>query len=161
MNGAGFIAGVQIRGLALMTQEDNAWVMTGVQPGCLAEVGDTFEEAKLHFRSMFRGILFDIAEETTDYAGFEAQVRKILGQVNEPAMAIWQQAVAAVRQNEIELTGEVEELERKFAVGPVAILHVIKCKYVPSLLYVPRGRERCRVHRWCADPRSRPHDSGG
>ena len=115
VNGAGFIAGVQIRGLALMTHENNDWVMTGVHPGCFTEVGDTFEEARLHFRGMFRGILFDIAEETTDYDGFEAHVRKILGQVNEPAMAIWKQAVAAVRENEIELTGEVEDLERRFA----------------------------------------------
>jgi len=111
VNGAGFIAGVQIRGLALMAHENNDWVMTGVQPGCFTEVGDTFEEARLHFRGMFRGILFDIAEETADYDAFEAQVRKILGQVNEPAMAIWKQAV----ENKIELKGEVEELERRFA----------------------------------------------
>lgn len=115
VNGAGFIAGVQTRGLALMACEDDKWVMTGVQPGCFSQVGDTFEEARLRFREMFKDILFGIAEESSNYDEFTAEIKHVLGQVNEPAKDRWEEAVTALRRHEIELRSEVEELERKVA----------------------------------------------
>lgn len=115
VNGAGFIAGVHLRGLALMTQEDDSWVMTGVQPGCFSEDGDTFEETRLRFRDAFKGIVFDIAEESANYDSFKAALEEILSQPNERAREVWDAAVDAVRQDTIALAEEIQGLERQFA----------------------------------------------
>jgi hypothetical protein len=97
VKGRGFLAGVLARGRALMVHEDDEWWMYGVEPGVLAEGGETFDEARLLFRETFKEILFDLAADAPDFESFKKATEKTLYSVNAPMEELWRGAVEKVR----------------------------------------------------------------
>lgn len=60
--GNGYVAGVEMRGRALLTAEDDeGWWVEGVSPGGFASGGATRQEALSSFRTTYQHVLVDIA----------------------------------------------------------------------------------------------------
>ena len=71
--GDGFVAECAIRGRALAAQEEEReWWFNGVEPGGLAERGETLNDAYYSFRDTLKEILFDISYATETFDAFEA-----------------------------------------------------------------------------------------
>lgn len=137
VSGHDFLAWVSIFGRALMVEEpDCVWAMYGVQPGCITEVGQSVDEARLQFRAAFRELLFEIATDAPDFTEFEKQAREILQQVNEPLEAEWKRAVEAVRVNQILPDPVIDTLPRESAENDSHVLvqkiNETETKYTPS-----------------------------
>ena len=104
VSGNGFLAGVAVEGRgSLVHEEDEGWWLYGVEPGGLAENGDSPQEAHLKFVEDFRKVLFDVASDAPSFDDFESEVVRILCQLNEPEAERWERAVKAIRAGEIAL----------------------------------------------------------
>lgn len=104
--GRGFIAHVGIHGRCLLehTAED-FWSFLGVNPGGIAGDGPTCAEAHRDFLDRVKLVVFDIAEEATDFENFRQSVARFFGETNQSVEADWQAAVARVRSGELDLAG--------------------------------------------------------
>ena len=92
--GNGFIAGIEARGRALMVEESpENWWMYGVQPGALAEGGETWKDAYQAFLNSYTAILVDVAESTSGFEEFKAEVTSFLKDSCEPRADEWHAAV--------------------------------------------------------------------
>lgn len=112
--GAGFVAGVTVEGCALVRkEEDGRWWMYGLQPGGIAEHGDTQEEAYLRFKEAFREVLSDSASLCATFEAFEADLEALGNQVNEGWTDEWQAARQALRNGASAGEGEFGSLPRK------------------------------------------------
>jgi predicted RNase H-like HicB family nuclease len=117
--GAGFVAGVTVEGCALVkTEEDGRCWVYGVQPGGVAEHGDTQEAAYLRFKAAFREVLADSAGLFPSFEDFKADLVAMGEQVNEPFLVEWQEARAALRGG-AQPEGEMADLPRK--TGPIHV----------------------------------------
>ena len=77
--GPGFLAGIQLEGRVLMTQEaDDEWWLYGVSPGGISESGSTPEEAHLKFRKFFSEVLADLAEVSGNFEDFQTAVNNFV-----------------------------------------------------------------------------------
>jgi hypothetical protein len=94
VKGSGFFAEVCSRGRALMVKEEDGWWMNGVQPGGLAEGGETFKEAHARFRDTFHEILVDIAYRVQDFDSFKAEIQSFVNETNELESKDWCSAVS-------------------------------------------------------------------
>ena len=100
--GNGFLAEVEIRGRALGVDEgDGDWWFNGVEPGGLAEGGQSLNEAYHAFRDTLKEILVDIAYEVADFEAFERRVERFGQDVNRTNDADWWKCVEAVRKGEL------------------------------------------------------------
>lgn len=91
--GRGFIAGVEVRGHALLVHEDDGtWWVSGVQPGGLADTGDTPASAYAAFRNGLVMVLIDSQAQTDSYAAFSADVHRLLNQVSDADRVRWTEA---------------------------------------------------------------------
>src|SRR4030095_8176644 len=98
VSGNGFLAGVFVQGRGSMVQEpEDGWWLYGVEPGGLAESGESPREAHLNFAEEFKKVLFDIASDAPSFEKFKNEVERMLCQVNEPEARRWENAVAAIR----------------------------------------------------------------
>jgi len=97
ISGQGFLAGITLSGRALMRQEDGKWWMYGVRPGGIAECGETIEETFLRFRNRYREVLFDIAQESSTFKEFRAEVRRFFSEVDAEDEQLWEGALKAIR----------------------------------------------------------------
>jgi hypothetical protein len=105
VSGNGFVAGVYVHGRGSMVFEsDEGWWLYGVEPGGLAESGDTPQEAHLKFAADFKEVLFDIASDAASFEAFKKEVERILTQVNKPEADRWEHAVKAIRSGKTSLT---------------------------------------------------------
>lgn len=100
--GNGFVAGVNLRGRALLVNEGDGFWMYGVNPGGVAAGGSTAGEAQSEFRSAYRSVLFDIAAEAETIEEFARQVEQFVDETNTPNLAEWKAAVAEVRQGHVD-----------------------------------------------------------
>jgi hypothetical protein len=99
VTGCGFLARVTVRGRALAVDEGaDDWWLYGVEPGGLAECGQTFHEAYLAFRQAFREVFFEFAAEAGDWDNFEAALSDFLGAINEPKADRWRRAVEDIQK---------------------------------------------------------------
>jgi hypothetical protein len=101
--GKGFLADITVHGRALAVEEDGCWWIRGVQPGGLADGGQTFLEAYAAFRDDFRAVLFDIAEEAKSFWAFKEEVDRFFAETDEEAE--WHAAVQAVRDKVVRPEG--------------------------------------------------------
>ncbi|MGH8059230.1 MAG: hypothetical protein ACREOH_18680 [Candidatus Entotheonellia bacterium] len=105
VSGNGFVAGVYVQGRGSMVFEsDEGWWLYGVEPGGLAESGNTPKEAHLKFVADFKEVLFDIASDATSFEAFKKEVERILTQVNKPEADRWENAVKAIRSGKTPLS---------------------------------------------------------
>lgn len=101
VSGRSFLAGVSTSGRGLLVEEaDGSWTMYGVYPGALAGVGDTRDAATSQFRDMYRAALYDMAETTTGFDEFEAEVRGFFHDKNEINEAEWNEAAQKIAEGE-------------------------------------------------------------
>lgn len=104
--GNGFIAHVQIRGRCLLEETDKDFVsILGVNPGAVAGDGSDSGEAYRDFIERVRLIIFDLADEASDYQTFKQSVDQFVRQTNRPNEKLWKAAVERVRNDEIDLEG--------------------------------------------------------
>jgi predicted RNase H-like HicB family nuclease len=116
--GAGFVAGVTVDGLALVKKDEDGWWIYGVQPGGIAERGDTEQEAYLRFKQSFREVLADSASLYPTFESFRSDLLSMGQQLNEAWAEEWEEARAALRAG-AQPDGELADLPRK--TGPVHV----------------------------------------
>jgi hypothetical protein len=95
--GAGYVAGVQLDGSALIVYEDGAWWAYGVQPGFLSATGSTPLEAYYALAEGFARVLFDCATLASSFEAFQADVQRLCDQRDESEADRWNEARAAIR----------------------------------------------------------------
>jgi hypothetical protein len=126
-----FLAGVTACGRALMVREESGdWWLYGVEPGGLAESGDSPEGAYGRFAEAFRGILSDIALEVHDFASFSARVQAFFYESDPSDNARWERAVEDLRSgalkpeptltSQVRLPAETPRLIRIEPLNPAA-----------------------------------------
>ncbi len=117
--GRGFVAGVEVRGHALLVHEDDgAWWVSGVQPGGLADTGDTPASAYAAFRNGLVNVLGDSEAQTDSFAAFAADVSRLLNQVSDADRVGWTEARARLRAGAVVTEPFLATLPRE--VGEVA-----------------------------------------
>ena len=123
--GDGFVAGVATMGRSLMVEEgENDFWIYGVDPGGIAAGGESQKEAASEFRSMYRTVLFDIADEARTYEEFKTAVEAFFEDKNEPFEQDWWRAVELVREEKVTsdwLDKEPAESNRGVKVVEIAI----------------------------------------
>jgi hypothetical protein len=98
VSGNGFRAGVAVQGHALVVEESAGdWWVYGVRPAALAGNGGSPNEAYNAFRNAYRGVLFDIAEESPDLASFRAAVTRFFEERDLSEEARWEEAAMTLR----------------------------------------------------------------
>lgn len=99
--GKGFLAGVAVRGRALLIQDDDlgCW-MYGINPGGLAAGGADVGEALRSFRDTYRTVLFDIAEDADSFEAFEKEIHRFFDETGG-FISEWTAAVSQVKAGEI------------------------------------------------------------
>ena len=100
--GGGFLTGVTITGRAVIQKDDNAWWMYGVRPASMAEHGGGPAEAFLNFRSSYKEVLFDIADECKDHASFRAEVERFFLEPDLAEEKKWDDAYQMLRDGKVE-----------------------------------------------------------
>jgi len=101
ISGNGFLARITMSGRTLMRkEEDGKWWMYGVRPAGIAASGVNIEEAFLRFRTRYKEILFDIAQESRKFEDFASAVERFFNETdadNEDER-LWECALAAIRR---------------------------------------------------------------
>ena len=97
IEGNGFVARVSVAGRALLTEEDGAFWVEGVNPGGFAATGATAGEALNAFCREYRSILFDIAVGASTFQAFKGEIERFFHETSEVARADWEEAVVEVR----------------------------------------------------------------
>ena len=97
--GDGYIGGVLMQGRALLVhEEEDLWMMYGVNPGGMAAEGATKEEVMIEFRITHELILNDIAAECKTFKAFQAKIEQFFHQVSDEGA--WLEAVEEVRRTD-------------------------------------------------------------
>jgi hypothetical protein len=118
--GNGFIAGVVIKGRALLAQEEaDVWMMYGVNPGGMAADGEDRNEAMKQFRVSYDSILNDIAADSRSFKAFQTEVERFFSQISDEAK--WLAAVDEVRR-----TGEADNWEAVLNADSASLAVVVK-----------------------------------
>lgn len=118
--GNGFVAGVTMEGrLLLANEEDDVWMMYGVNPGGMAVEGATKEGVMEHFRVSYDTVLNEIATDSSSFKAFRAEVQRFFDQVNDE-----DEWIAAVE--EVKRTGEAENWETVVDANSPRGVHVEK-----------------------------------
>jgi len=99
ISGNGFLAGVIGRGRCLMVNEgpDEGRWLYGVQPGGIAESGETPQEAYLRFVVALRNALADMAALSPDFDTFHESAISFFCEIDREDQGRWDAAVAKVR----------------------------------------------------------------
>lgn len=95
--GDGFVAGVRAQGRVLAESSDEGWWASGVNPGAIADHGETLVGAVSNLRRRFRALLIDIANEAPDFETFKSEVEKFFHATDEEAAVAWGSSREAVR----------------------------------------------------------------
>ncbi|MCD4748386.1 MAG: hypothetical protein K8R59_03340 [Thermoanaerobaculales bacterium] len=95
--GDGYIGGVLMQGRALLVhEEEDLWMMYGVNAGGMAAEGATKEAVMAEFRITHELILNDIATECKTFKAFKAKIEHFFHQVSDEGA--WLEAVEEVRR---------------------------------------------------------------
>ena len=123
--GDGYVAHVEASGRFVIEDKgtgEDVWI-TGVNPGGLAAKGTGQKEAAEAFRSSYRTVLIDLAEESIDFNTFKSQVEIFYRSTCKSTEQDWQEAVLRVRNGEIDsdwLAKKPAEHERNIKVTCIA-----------------------------------------
>jgi hypothetical protein len=99
--GRGFVAEIEVTGsrvLASIEDTGDVWLY-GVNPGAIAENGDSLEDANSHFRKAIYEVLIDMAKESRTFGELKAQVEAFFITTNEPVEVDWKAALARIRES--------------------------------------------------------------
>lgn len=103
------------RSLMRKEEEDGKWWMYGVRPAAIAASGDNIEEAFLRFRSTYRELLFDIAQESQTFEAFAAEVERFFNEsdADNEDERLWEAALGAIRAAGCEPPAPFSNLPRR------------------------------------------------
>ena len=106
VEGDGFIANVISRGRILSVQEekDVVW-MYGVQPGGMDGGGESLIGAFVNFRTTYRGILYDILNDSRNLPDFRKKVNEFIWDICWQVEKEWLEAVKDVKRGKIKVKG--------------------------------------------------------
>jgi len=112
--GEGFLAGVAVNGRALAVEEDGGWTLYGVCPAAVCGTGETLNEAYASFKTTYKTILFQLADESDGYDSFKDLVARFYRERNEDRLdeERWDDAARAVREGRVTPGGAASELPR-------------------------------------------------
>lgn len=116
ISGNGFYARITMSGRTLMRQEDDGkWWMYGVRPAGIAASGENIDEAFLNFRSSYKDILFDIAQESKAFEDFDEAVRRFFdeGDSDNQDEQLWESALQTIRQGCLQPPAPFSKLPRR------------------------------------------------
>jgi predicted RNase H-like HicB family nuclease len=116
ISGNGFLARITMSGRTLMRHEDDGkWWMYGVQPAAIAASGDNIDEAFRNFRAAYWQILADMAQESTSFEEFDAQVRRFFDEndADNEDERLWEAALGAIRGIACEPPAPFSKLPRR------------------------------------------------
>ena len=103
--GPDFVAEVNIKGRAMSIKEEVddhvVYSFNGVEPGGIADEGDTLNESYYAFKNSLAQILSELSYLSDDFEDFKARVTGFVRQVNVPEERDWVAAREAVRCGEI------------------------------------------------------------
>ena len=103
ISGKGFLVGVTITGRALMVKEDdNKWWMYGVRPASIAACGDTPGEAFINFRNNFKEVLFDMADEASEFDEFNVEAERFFYEPDLVEEGRWDTAYCLLRDGKVQ-----------------------------------------------------------
>lgn len=100
--GDGFVAGVSMRGRALLEDGGEETWITGVAPAGLAGGGIDRASAFADFRKGWAEILFDIASDSTSFSDFKDRCSDFLATARESITQEWLAALEEVRRTQYE-----------------------------------------------------------
>lgn len=133
--GRGFVADIRFLGRATCTREFGSTWMYGVNPGALAEEGETMQAAYANFRNALVAVFFDLAEEADSFETFRASARSFFEATDDESVREWVEAREAVR------AGQDPELDEKLGLRRetgepdpgFAVIEVRPTEVVPDL----------------------------
>ena len=103
--GPNFVAEVNIKGRATSIKEEVGghvvYSFNGVEPGGIADEGDTLNESYYAFKNSLAQILSELSYLSCDLEDFKARVTEFVRQINVPEERDWAVAREAVRRGEI------------------------------------------------------------
>lgn len=113
VSGKGFVAGVIAKGRGICElEEDGKWWFYGVEPGGVADSGDSPGAALFNFRNTFRSVLFDLAEGSDNFEAFSATVQSFFHEVDEVDGQRWRESAEALRSKKSS-AGPFKKLKRR------------------------------------------------
>ena len=116
VTGDGFVARITLSGRTLIKLEDDGkWWMYGVQPAGIAASGSNIDEAFLRFRTGYKEILSDIAQESRDFAAFRDEVERFFSEpdVDDEDARLWDYSLETVRSANCQLPAPFSGLPRQ------------------------------------------------
>lgn len=114
VSGDGYLAGVTLSGRAVMCSEDDGnWWVYGVRPSAIAEHGSTALEAFRKFRERYKTLLFDFAQDFSDFESFKAEVERFYNQPDPEEEARWVAAFEAIRAGKVAIEPPFTDLPKE------------------------------------------------
>ncbi len=101
VQGARYAAGVEFRGAAVVTHEEDGLLAHGLKPGGVAGVGDTVVEAYVSLKTNIELALYDIAAQTPDFDAFRTAVAAFFRDTDDWAERAFGEARKKVAAGEI------------------------------------------------------------
>jgi len=114
VSGNGFLSGVTMSGRALMCKEsDGNWWVYGIHPGGMAHFGASAMEAFANFRASYKTVLFDIAEEASNFDAYMTEVERFYSESGDGEEARWEAAAKAFREGKVVAEEPFSKLPRQ------------------------------------------------
>ena len=113
ISGEGFLASVTLCGRAVMIADEGKQWIYGVEPGGIAESGDTPHEAFLCFRNRYKEILLDMVEECETFSGFKREVERFSVECDTEDKARWESSLEAIRAGHLKVPHPFSDLPKK------------------------------------------------
>ena len=116
ISGNGFFARITMSGRTLMRKEDDGkWWMYGVRPAGIAASGENIDEAFLNFRSTYKDILFDTAQESKAFEDFAEAVQRFFdeGDSDNQDEQLWESALHTIRTGCLQPPAPFSKLPRR------------------------------------------------
>ncbi len=102
VQGPGFAAGVEFRGGAVVTVDEDGFLAHGLKPGGVAGVGATLVEAYLDLKANTELALYDIAADAPDFNVFERRVSTFFKDTDAWAAQAFETARRRVAAGQVE-----------------------------------------------------------
>ena len=96
----------------MVHEGEDGWWLYGVQPGGMAENGETPQEAYARFYNAFKVIVTDLAVEHPEYVGFEQAARQFFNGIDANDEGRWRSAADAIRSGRMVPEAPFTELPR-------------------------------------------------
>lgn len=118
VEGPGYVAGVVCDGRALMVDEgEDGWLVSGVEPGALAEFGASPLEAYSAFRHAFTDALKVLASDAYDYESYSVSLQRFFEAKDIEDDVRWQAARRQLQEG-AEVDAPFKELPKEKAEEP-------------------------------------------